>query len=191
MRAAVTFATLAVVASCAKPEKQLESGRQYTSIVYADSEFETFGRTDRSISGMVVSRYGDSVLFRIHTKPDASVSSVDFTARQATRRGGRTITKGFDLSKGSMPLYGNSVAFLEQVLRRARALGGDSIHIPITLVGAGSSTEELIFIRNGSDSALLVPPDYNLTLALHLAVDSVGHITGGMIPISGMQIQAR
>jgi hypothetical protein len=37
---------------------------------------------------------------------------------------------------------------------------------------------------------VLVTPDGNLTAALHLAVDSAGHIVGGVIPLSGMRIVA-
>ncbi|HEX4562109.1 MAG TPA: hypothetical protein VH113_09795 [Gemmatimonadales bacterium] len=181
-------AALAICVSCSTPEKPLEFGRQYTSIVYADTEAETFGRTDRSVTGVVVDRYGDSVRFHIHTKPDALVSSVDFVALQAPRRGGRTMKKSFDLPKGTMPLFENSVAFLEQLLRRARALGGDTVRIPVMFVGASAFSDEFTVVRNGDDSVLLVPRVGHLASALRLAVDSVGHITGGMIPVSGTQI---
>lgn len=190
MRALLACLAVAALASCAKPETQLESGRQYTSIVYADTEYETFGRTDRSVSGVVVSRYGDSVRFKIHTKPDAQVSGVDFTALQSIRRGGRTMKRSFDIPKGTMPLFENSVAFLEQLLRRARVIGGDSVRIPVMFVGANASLDEFTVIRIGSDSVLLVPRVGHLNSALRLAVDSVGHVVGGVIPISGTQIVA-
>ncbi|HKV69994.1 MAG TPA: hypothetical protein VJN62_02040 [Gemmatimonadales bacterium] len=135
-----------------------------------------------------MSRYGDSVKFHIHTKPDALVSAVDLLALQAPRRGGRTMKRTFDLPTGTMPLYENSVAFLEQLLRRARGIGGDSVRIPVMFVGANASLDEFTVIRNGVDSMLLVPRVGHLNSALRLAVDSAGHITGGMIPISGTQI---
>ena len=189
-RALATGVALVLATSCSKPEKSLEFGRQYTSIVYADTELESFSRTDRSITGVVVSRYGDSVKFKIHTKPDAQVSSVDFTALEAIRRGGRTMKRSFDIPKGTLPLFGNSVAFLEQLLRRARVIGGDSVRIPVLFVGGTSSPDEFTVIQNGGDSVLLVPRVGHLDGALRLAVDSVGHIVGGMIPISGMRILA-
>jgi len=36
---------------------------------------------------------------------------------------------------------------------------------------------------------VLVTPQGDLTAALHLAVDSAGHISGGVIPLSGTRIQ--
>jgi len=88
-----------------------------------------------------------------------------------------------------MPVLGTSVAFLEQILRRARVVGGDSVSIPVMMVGAQSSLDVFTVIRNGDDSVVLVTPQGDLTAALYLAVDSAGHISGGVIPLSGTRIQ--
>jgi hypothetical protein len=87
-----------------------------------------------------------------------------------------------------MPVLGSSVAFLEQLLRRARVIGGDSVSIPVMMIGAQASLDVLTVIRNGNDSVVLVTPSGDQTAALHLAVDSTGRITGGVIPLSGMRI---
>ena len=179
-----------VAASCSKAERQLESGRSYMSMTYTDTTLESFGRTDEAITGVLIEGLGDSVRFRIHTNPDALVSVVDFTLHPATSRGERPVTRRIGMPKGTMPLMGSSVAFLEQVLRRARVVGGDSVSIPVMMVGAQASLDVFTVIRNGSDSVVLVTPDGNLTAALHLAVDSVGHIVGGVIPLSGTRIVA-
>lgn len=179
-----------VAASCSQPEKQLESPRSYMSIAYTDTTLESFGRSDQAITGVLIAGLGDSVRFRIHTTPDALVSVVDFTLHPATSRGERPVTRRVGMPKGTMPVMGSSVAFLEQVLRRARVVGGDSVSIPVMMVGSQVSLDVLTVIRKGSDSVVLITPDGNLTAALHLAVDSVGHIVGGVIPLSGTRMMA-
>jgi len=177
-----------VVVACSKPEKQLESGRRYMSVTYNDTTVESFGRTDRAITGVLVERSSDSVRFRIHTTPDALVSMVDITLHPATERGERPRTRRIGMPKGTLPIMGSSVAFLEQLVRRARVVGGDSVSIPVMLLGAQASLDLLTVIRNGSDSVVLVGPDGNLTNGLHLTVDEQGRILGGVIPLSGTRI---
>jgi len=178
-----------VVAACSQPEKQLESGRQYRSITYTDTTFESFGRTDRAITGVIVEDLGDSVRFRIHTNADGLVPVLDFTLHPASSRDQRPVTRRIGMPKGTLPVLGTSVAFLEQILRRARIVGGDSVSIPIMMVGAQASLDVFTVIRNGDDSVVFVTPQGDLTAALHLAVDSAGHISGGVIPLSGTKIQ--
>jgi hypothetical protein len=179
-----------VAASCSQPERQLESGRSYMTVTYTDTTLESFGRSDQTITGVLIERLGDSVRFRIHTNPDALVSVVDVTLHPATSRGERPVTRRIGMPNGTMPVMGTSVAFLEQVLRRARVVGGDSVSVPVMMVGSQASLTVFTVIRNGSDSVVLVTPDGNVTAALHLAVDSVGHIVGGVIPLSGTRIMA-
>lgn len=188
MRAMLASAGVVVAVSCSQAEKPLDSGRRYTSITYTDTTFESFGRTDQAITGVLMERLGDSVRFRIHTNPDALVSVVDVTLHPATSRGEGPHTRRFGMPKGTMPVMGSSVAFLEQLLRRARVVGGDSVSIPVMMVGAQASLDVLTVIRNGSDSVVLLTPDGNLAAALHFAVDSTGRITGGVIPVSGTRI---
>jgi len=177
-----------VVVACSTPEKQLESGRRYMSITYNDTTVESFGRTDRAITGVLVERSSDSVRFRIHTTPEALVSMVDITLHPATDRGERPRTRRIGMPKGTLPVMASSVAFLEQLVRRARVVGGDSVSIPVMLLGAQASLDVLTVIRNGGDSVVFVGPDGNLANGLHLSVDSVGHILGGVLSPSGTRI---
>jgi len=191
MRTLALVIAAVVVAACSQPEKQLESGRQYRSITYTDTTFESFGRTDQAITGVIVEGLGDSVRFRIHTNADGLVPVLDFTLHPASSRDQRPppVTRRIGMPQGTMPVLGTSVAFLEQILRRARVVGGDSVSIPVMMVGAQSSLDVFTVIRNGDDSVVLVTPQGDLTAALHLAVDSAGHISGGVIPLSGTRIQ--
>ncbi|HEU5218461.1 MAG TPA: hypothetical protein VFU23_07370, partial [Gemmatimonadales bacterium] len=125
---------LVVLLGCGS-EKTLESGRSYLSTSYNDSTVETFDRTTRAVTGIVVSESGDSVRFRIRTGSHAQVDGVDLTLHPASRRHEPLRVQRVGMPKGTIPLMGNSVAFLEQLLRRARDLGGDSITLSVMLVG--------------------------------------------------------
>lgn len=175
-------------AACSSPEKQLEQNRRYQSVTYYDTTLETFGRTNRAVTGVLVSGPGDSIRFRIRVAGDDLVNGVDITLHPATSRDQPIRTTRVGMPKGTLPMMGTSVAFLEQLLRRSRAVGGDSVSIPVMSVGAQAALDVFTVIRNGSDSVVLVGPDGNWTAALHLAVDQQGRILGGVIPLSGTRI---
>jgi len=174
--------------ACSSPERQLESGRAYMSVTYNDTTYESFGRTDQAITGVVVGSTSDSIRFRIHTNRDALVSMVDLTVHPATSRDERPRTRRVGMPKGTLPVLGTSVAFLEQIVRRAGSVGGDSVSVPIMVLGNQASLDVMTVIRNGADSVVLVGPDGQVAAGLHLALDSVGHVTGGVIPLSGTRI---
>lgn len=188
-----SLATLTIVLAglaCSSPEKELESNRRYESITYNDTTIESFGRTDRAVTGVLISGPGDSVRFRIRAAKDDLVAGVDITLHPATSRDAPLRTARVGMPNGTLPLMGTSVAFLEQLLRRARAVGGDSVTIPVMQVGAQASLEVFTVIQNGADSVVLVGADGNQTMGLHLAVDGQGRILGGVIPASGSKIQS-
>jgi hypothetical protein len=175
--------------ACSSPEKQIEANRRYESINYNDTTLESFGRTDRAVTGVLISGSGDSVRFRIRAAQDDLVAGVDITLHPATSRDAPPRTARVGMPKGTLPLLGTSVAFLEQLLRRARAVGGDSVTIPVMQVGAQASLDVFTVIQNGADSVVLVGPDGNQANGLHLAIDAQKRIVGGAIPISGTRIQ--
>ncbi len=186
-----TRATLMVVVAgvaCSHPEQPIESNRGYMSITYNDTTLESFGRTDQAVTGVLISGPGDSVRFRIRVAQDDLVTGVDITLHPATSRDQPLHTARVGMPKGTLPVIGTSVAFLEQLLRRARAVGGDSVTIPVMMVGAQTSLDVFTVIKNGSDSVILVGADGNPANGLHLAVDAQGRILGGAIPISGTRI---
>ena len=179
---------VAVAAACATDEKAIESDRRYISTVYNDTVVETFGRTSRTITGMLIEKSGDTVRFRIHTKGDALVSQVDLTLHPSSQRGQRPATQIVSMPKGTLPLMQNSVAFLEQFLRRARAVGGDSVSIPVMLVGTSPELEVLTLVKNGPDSVMLLGPEMKQQNGIHLAIDEQDRIAGGVMPLSGARI---
>ena len=174
--------------ACSSPEKQIESNRRYMSITYNDTTLESFGRTDRAVTGVLISGPGDSIRFRIRAAGDDLVQGVDITLHPATSRDQPIHTARVGMPKGTLPMLGASVAFLEQLLRRARAVGGDSVTIPVMMVGAQASLEVFTVIQNGADSVVLVGADGNWSAGLHLAVDPQGRILGGGIPLSSTRL---
>ena len=188
-----SVATLTIVLAglaCSSPEKQIESNRRYESISYNDTTLESFGRTDRAVTGVLISGTGDSVRFRIRAAKDDLVAGVDITLHPATSRDAPPRTARVGMPKGTLPLLGTSVAFLEQLLRRARAVGGDSVTIPVMQVGAQTSLDVFTVIQNGADSVVLVGADGNQANGLHLAIDVQGRILGAVIPVSRSRIQS-
>lgn len=185
------LATLTIILAglaCSSPEKQIEANRRYEIISYNDTTLESFGRTDRAVTGVLISGLGDSMRFRIRAAKDDLVAGVDITLHPATSRDEALRTTRVGMPKGTLPLLGSSVAFLEQLLRRARAVGGDSVSIPVMMVGAQASLDVFTVIKNGDDSVVLVGPDGNWAAGLHLAVDGQGRVLGGVIPLSQTQI---
>ena len=177
--------------ACSNPEKQIEANRRYESITYNDTTLESFGRTDRAVTGVLVS--GRATRCASGSVPPRTTWSTAWTSRSIQRRAAtsrdeprRTTRVG--MPQGTLPVMGTSVAFLEQVLRRARVVGGDSVTVPVMQLGAQASLEVLTLIKNGPDSVVLVGPDGNQAIGLHLAVDGQGRILGGVIPASNSKI---
>ena len=187
----VTLTVVLTGLACSSSEKQIEANRSYESITYNDTTVESFSRTDRAVTGVLISGPGDSLRFRIRAAKDDLVAGVDITLHPATSRDEPLHSTRVGMPKGTLPLLGTSVAFLEQLLRRARAVGGDSVTIPVMQVGAQASLDVFTVIQNGPDSVVLVAADGNQAMGLHLAVDGQGRILGGVIPVSGSRIQSR
>jgi dienelactone hydrolase len=76
-----------------------------------------------------------------------------------------------------------SVAFFEQVLLRARALGADSAAFPLYVVGAPAAVP-LVATRVGTDSVVV----RFAGVALRFAVSPAGGLLGGVIPAQSITI---
>jgi uncharacterized protein len=84
---------------------------------------------------------------------------------------------------GALIILNPSVAFFEQMLLRARALGGDSASIPIFSVGA-PAVMPLVVRRVGADSATM----RYAGVEIRVAVSATGRLLGGTIPAQGIDI---
>lgn len=174
----------AAVACSATVEKTVESGRGFITTVYTDTEVESFSRTTHYLRGVISSRR-DSVFYIVWLGDSGLVRSVDIISR-GHGRGASVHAKRVPLPQGTMPMLHGSGAFLEQILRRARVLGGDSISVPVLVLGATPTTDVFTVSSNGPDSLIVKGQsgggDRN---AFHLAVDSDWRVTGMKLPLSG------
>ena len=86
--------------------------------------------------------------------------------------------------QGAIPFVNPSMVMVEQIVRRAIAIGGDHVSVPMFAV-AGGRTLPVGVDRAGRDSVVL-------TLAgieMRLAVDADGALRGGTIPAQGLTIE--
>jgi len=92
--------------------------------------------------------------------------------------------QSFEPGPGALPYLNLSVAVMEQVVRRARVLGGDPARVPMLNVSAGHSFTVSV-ARAGADSTvILLQPG----LEIRLATDAEGRVLGGSIPAQGITV---
>jgi hypothetical protein len=176
---------IAGVVACSHPsEKPLEAERRFVQTVYSNADTETFTRTTQHINGTIVNRH-ETLSYRAAVGKDGLISAIEITASAR----GMSIKRLYPLPKNTMPMIGGSTALLEQILRRARVVGGDSISIPTLLVGANPTSNVFTVVSNGPDSLMIFDRTGDEKMAFHLAVDSTWHITGGVIPVDKLTIQ--
>lgn len=93
--------------------------------------------------------------------------------------------QGFAPGAGALPYVNVSVAGLEQLVRRARALGGDTARIPMLVLQSGAAFTARVS-RLGADSVLVsLPPG----VEIRLAVDAAGRVLGGRVPSQGITME--
>lgn len=84
---------------------------------------------------------------------------------------------------GAVALLNPSVAFMEQIVLRARVLGTDPASVPVFIIGAPQPFMATVR-RRGADS---VQVQY-ASVSMDLAVSPAGRILGGLIPAQGVRI---
>jgi predicted esterase len=84
---------------------------------------------------------------------------------------------------GTLPLINPSVAFIEQVMMRARAMAGEGAQIPILIVGAPQPLSAIVHFV-GADSATL----QYAGVTMQLAISSEGNVLGGGVPAQQLRI---
>ncbi len=86
---------------------------------------------------------------------------------------------------GALPYINPSFALLEPLLLRARALGRDSVAIPMFFV-AGGQTLDVTVQRRGSDSVVVT---FGPGQVSRLRVDAEARILGGVVPSQGLVVK--
>ncbi len=95
-----------------------------------------------------------------------------------THAGGKVTIDRLGTRPGVLPYYNVVVSLLEQIVRRARKIGGTQVQIPVFVLASGGKTLTATVTRTSSDSVLLALG----ATALRLNVDSVGRVLGGGDP---------
>ncbi len=108
---------------------------------------------------------GDSVIAIINPGPEARVQ------RLGTR-------------PGALPFINPSFVLIEQAVRRARALGGDSVTVPLFAVSGGQTFDALVLWR-GPDS---VEVRIGAAMAL-FRLDRSGMLASGSVPAQGLVLE--
>lgn len=173
-----------VIACAHAAAEKTEPERKFVQTVYNNADTETFTRDSKHITGTIVNRH-ETLSYRAALAPDGTISAIEVTASAR----GMSIKAIYPLPKNTMPILGGSTALLEQILRRAQKIGGDSISIPTLLVGPHGMSNVFTIVSNGPDSLMMIDKTGDPAMAFHLAVDSTWHITGGKIPVDGMTIE--
>jgi dipeptidyl aminopeptidase/acylaminoacyl peptidase len=108
---------------------------------------------------------GDSVIAIINPGPEARVQ----------RLGSRA---------GALPFINPSFALVEQAIRRARVLGGDSVVVPLFAVSGGQTFEALV-LRARTDSA-----EVRIGAAVaQFRMDGAGMLASGTVPAQGLVLE--
>jgi uncharacterized protein len=97
--------------------------------------------------------------------------------------GGSTNVRRFAAPAGVVPFLNPSMALADLIVQRARALGGDSVEVPIFNVQGGATATARV-TRLPGDSVVLQLG----AVPVRLALDGDGHIDGGTIPSQGLRI---
>jgi pimeloyl-ACP methyl ester carboxylesterase len=156
-------------------------------------------------SDLIVKAQGVRVTFTMRLAPDATVrelvtearaasapesaapmqrATIAFTNDSALVTTGDAAAQGqrFAVPAGTLPFINLSSAVAEQIFRRAKALGGSSVDVPVFLVAGGQVVEAKVR-WTGADSATLELGG----ATIHARVSPEGAFLGGVVPSQGVR----
>jgi hypothetical protein len=94
------------------------------------------------------------------------------------------------VARGTIPIpVSEAVAMVEQILRRARAMGGTRAEIPTLTIENGVKTGTATVTFSGADSARVVIRGEGTSNEMHVATDAAGRLLGARVPASGLVIR--
>ena len=170
---------------------------------------ERFQRSASAIDAELTTPIGVRVVYAARLRPDASISFIDVREhapgapagdppmQQSTGtfegdsvilsldRGGDTQVARRATTRGVVPYINPSPSLMEQIVRRARALGGSRVDVPVWLPSAGGQNVTAMVEFTTPDSARLTMG----TTELRLHVDAAGRVLGGAIPSQGLTLE--
>lgn len=167
---------------------------------------ERFTRTATSLNGEMAIRRNLVLAYEQTLGPDGATTAIE---TRATRPGADSVLQRFSatirgdtlagtrvegdstrqvrvaVQRGAVLYFNPSPAMLEQAVRRARAIGGTRVEVPVHVLSGrgGGATSVITFVGADSATATLGQAE------TRLAVDREGRILGGSIPGSGVVIE--
>ena len=140
-------------------------------------------RSDASVAGLTVEVYGPG-----GTSGEPAQSSMvvfrDGTAT-VTGAGGPGADASVEVGEGAVAYLNPSPSMLEQILRRARAIGGDSVQVPLWLPSQGAGQAASATVTFSGDEAILMLGG----VRIELTTDDDGRLLAGRIPAQGVEIR--
>ncbi len=166
---------------------------------------ERVTRTGEMLRGEVTAPMGPRLTYEATLSPDATIPRIEVRLFQpgadtlptqrvvATVRGDSAIAQVFEAdsvrtNRTAVPpqtllTLNPSIGLVEQIVRRARALGGQTAQVPLLPLNRGSSIATARVSFTG-DSAVISAEGTEV----RLQVDEAGRILGGSIPAQGLTI---
>lgn len=165
---------------------------------------EHFNRTNDRLRAEFTARGVEAFRYDAELAPDASVKRIRLTVRPPAG-GAQTSTAAFagdsvtltreapgdsarsarrPAAPGSVPFVNPSPSLMEQIVRRARVLGGGTASVPVFVGGAGPANVTAVVDFAASDSARLELGGVSVLLR----VDGAGAILGGSVPSQRLTI---
>ena len=158
---------------------------------------ERFTRTAARLDAQLGGRIGPRLVYGADLAPDASVARLEtstFTATDtaaqqrsvATFRGDSVIvevtgagarTNRLATTRGVVPYVNPSPSLMEQILRRGRVLGGDSVAVPILVVGGGQTLPATVRFMGADSAVIALGP-----VQVRARTDRSGALLGGSVP---------
>lgn len=100
-------------------------------------------------------------------------------------QGGAVETARRQVPPGTIPYINPSPSLMEQIVRRARQIGGERVEVPVFLGGEGAQTASVVVTFMGADSARVALGD----VQVYLHVDASGTLLGGRVPAQNVTIE--
>ncbi|HET8655310.1 MAG TPA: hypothetical protein VFL93_07325 [Longimicrobiaceae bacterium] len=167
---------------------------------------ESFARTPERLEGELAAPGSASrVAFSARLASDATLRSLELRRISAdptapavvsagtfegdtlvihVQMGARDTTVRMATVPGSIAYFNPSVTLMEQIVRRARVLGGDSVEVPVWITGAGGQQTALVRFADSTDVTLTIGG-----VEVRLTTDPSGRVLAGAVPSQGLIIK--
>ena len=96
-----------------------------------------------------------------------------------------TRTNRVATTPGAIPYVNPSPSLMEQILRRARVMGGEQVQVPVFVAGTGGQTVAAMVMFMPPDSATVTLGNTEV----RLRVDDEGRLLGGRVPAQNLLIE--